>query len=306
MTNQGLVVSQPTERRRKTRHKASPLNDPKWVTLQNVAGRSGEVRAKLADTSDEGLGLILPFQLREQDVIAIKGLPGTAALAGAVKARVIHCTSIPEGYYAGLTYEEKRESAGELDETVPDLYELLQVSPKADPEMIHRVYRILAQRYHPDNTATGNERTFRAVTEAYKTLGDPEKRAAYDVNYQSNRQLRWQIFDQQQAMTGKAAEKAKRRGILELLYTARRNQPAAPSMTLHELEDLLGCPREHLEFSLWYLKENGLITRSDNARYAITAKGIDFSESEFADQEIGVNRLLEPAQPPASPVAKAG
>jgi len=302
-------VSQATERRRKSRQKNSHAKEPRWVMLQNVPGRSGEVRAKVADTSDEGLGLILPFKLREQEVIVIKGLPGTAASAGKVKARVIHCTSIPEGYHAGLTYEEKRESGGELEETVPDYYELLQVSPKADPEMIHRVYRILAQRYHPDNASTGDDGIFRGVTEAYKILSDPEKRAAYDVNYQSNRQLRWQIFDQHQAVTGKSAEKAKRRGILELLYTSRRNQPAAPSMTLHELEDLLGCPREHLEFSLWYLKENGLITRSDNARYAITAKGVDFAESELLDTELGANRLLEAAHENGStqePVAKAG
>lgn len=296
-------MSQGKERRRKARHKISSATGPVWVMLQNVPGRSGEVRAKVADMSDEGLGLTLPFKLPEQEVIAIQGLPGTA---GAVKARVIYCASIPEGYHAGLTYEEKRESAGELEEAVPDFYELLQVSPKADPEMIHRVYRILAQRYHPDNTATGDESAFRSVTEAYRILSDPEKRASYDVNYQSNRQLRWQIFDQRQATTGKSAEKAKRRGILELLYTARRNQPAAPSMTLHELEDLLGCPREHLEFSLWYLKENGLIARSDNARYAITAKGVDYSEAESPEEVIEVNRLLEPARAPSSPITKAG
>ncbi len=266
--------------------------------LQNVPGRSGEVRARVADLSDEGLGVVLPFKLRENEVIVVKGLPGTTAATGLIKVRVVHCTSVSEGYHAGLTYEEKREEAGELEETVPDYYEILQVSTKADPEMIHRVYRILAQRYHPDNTTTGNESAFRSITEAYSILSDPEKRAAYDVNYQSNRQLRWQIFDQDQAVTGKAAEKAKRRGILDLLYTSRRNQPAAPSMTLHELEDLLGCPREHLEFSLWYLRENGLITRSDNARYAITAKGVDFTETEASEPERPSTFLLPAAREP--------
>ena len=173
--------------------------------------------------------------------------------------------------------------------------------------MIHRVYRILAQRYHPDNTTTGNDNAFRAITEAYSVLSDPEKRAAYDVSFQSNCQLRWQIFDQSQAVTGKAAEKAKRRGILDLLYTSRRNQPAAPSMTLHELEDLLGCPREHLEFSLWYLKENGLIIRSDNARYSITAKGVDLTEGDGTEPERSSNYLLPAAQGPHAeePVAQA-
>jgi curved DNA-binding protein CbpA len=298
-------MSQVTERRRRTRQSQARGIEPKWVMLQNVPGRSGEVRARIADVSDDGLGVVLPFKLREEDVIVIKGLPGTA---GQVKARVVHCSSTSEGYHAGLAYEEKRESAGELDETVPDYYEILQISNKADPEMIHRVYRILAQRYHPDNVTTGNETAFRAITEAYSVLSEPEKRAAYDVNFQSNRQLRWQIFDQQEAVTGKAAEKAKRRGILDLLYTSRRNQPAAPSMTLHELEDLLGCPREHLEFSLWYLKENGLITRSDNARYAITAKGVDFTEADSSEPDRPSNYLLPAARGVRGeePVAQAG
>ena len=297
-------MSQGTERRRKPRQARVGGSDAIWVALQNVPGRSGDVRARVADVSDQGVGLILPFKLRENDVIVVKGLPGTSGSAGKVKVRVVHCTAIPEGYHAGLTYEEKRESAGELEETVPDYYELLQVSTTADPEMIHRVYRILAQRYHPDNVNTGNEDSFRAVTEAYSVLSNPEKRAAYDVNYHANRKLRWEIFDQNQAVTGKAAEKTKRRGILDLLYTSRRNQPASPAMTLHELEDLLGCPREHLEFSLWYLRENGLITRSDNARYAITAKGVDFTEAEAEATEPG--RPASYLLPAASPVAQAG
>ena len=71
---------------------------------------------------------------------------------------------------------------------------------------------------------------------------------------------------------GKLAEKAKRKGVLDLLYTKRCNEPEKPTLNLHELEDLLGCPREHLEFSLWYLKENGLVVRMDNGRFAVTAK----------------------------------
>ena len=90
--------------------------------------------------------------------------------------------------------------------------------------------------------------------------------------------MRWKIFDQDDAAIGKRAEASKRRGILDLLYTARMNQPAHPVMTIHELEDLLGCPREHLEFSLWYLRENAFIVRSDNGRFHITAKGVDRAE----------------------------
>ncbi|MBV8820086.1 MAG: hypothetical protein JO022_17105 [Acidobacteriaceae bacterium] len=67
--------------------------------------------------------------------------------------------------------------------------------------------------------------------------------------------------------------------MLLIMYTRRRNEPAHPAMTLHEMEDLLGCPKEHLEFGLWYLKEKGYIVRGDNARYSITAAGVEAAES---------------------------
>ena len=47
-----------------------------------------------------------------------------------------------------------------------DYYEILQVSDSAEPDTINRVYRLFAQRYHPDNQETGNETRFREITEA--------------------------------------------------------------------------------------------------------------------------------------------
>ena len=61
-----------------------------------------------------------------------------------------------------------------------DYYEILQISPNAEPETVHRVFRLLAQRYHPDNAETGNEAQFRVLNEAYRVLSDPEQRARYD------------------------------------------------------------------------------------------------------------------------------
>ena len=51
-----------------------------------------------------------------------------------------------------------------------DYYEALQISSNAEPETIHRVYRMLAQRFHPDNKDTGNATQFRLVSEAYEVL----------------------------------------------------------------------------------------------------------------------------------------
>jgi hypothetical protein len=47
-----------------------------------------------------------------------------------------------------------------------------------------------------------------------------------------------------------------------------------------ELERLSDCPREHLEFHLWYLKAKGWIARQENGTLAITVEGIDRANSE--------------------------
>ncbi len=59
-------------------------------------------------------------------------------------------------------------------------YEILQVDPGADQEIIERVYRLLVKRYHPDNGHSGEASKFRTLIEAYSILSNPEKRAAND------------------------------------------------------------------------------------------------------------------------------
>src|SRR5262245_24863420 len=75
-----------------------------------------------------------------------------------------------------------------------DFYEVLQISVTAEPDTVHRVYRLLAQRYHPDNAETGNELRFRQVSEAYRVLSDPEQRARYDVAHERQQQQRWRLI----------------------------------------------------------------------------------------------------------------
>jgi hypothetical protein len=291
-------MSEVSERRRKARLK--PVRNPHEVTLLNVPGSAGEIQAKVLDMNEIGLGVETDCVLELNAVIIVKGQLGQDGATSKARARVVRCDAIPGGYRTGLALENGPGQNGKAGEAVPDHYEVLQISPNADPDMIHRVYRLLAQRYHPDNTSSGDEKAFRAITDAYETLSEPEKRAAYDVHLHAYRMVRWRFFDQRQAAIGKIAEKSKRRGLLELLYTQRCNEPEKPSMNLHELEDLLGCPREHLEFSLWYLKENGLVVRMDNGRFAVTAKGVDWAEKEEASERLREDRLL-----PASPGADA-
>ena len=63
-----------------------------------------------------------------------------------------------------------------------DYYELLQVERTADDGVIKSSYRKLAMQFHPDRNpgCQTSEATFKAISEAYDVLKDPQKRAAYD------------------------------------------------------------------------------------------------------------------------------
>src|SRR3954467_3275362 len=62
-----------------------------------------------------------------------------------------------------------------------DYYKVLGVDKKASQDDIKKAYRKLARQYHPDtNKDTGAEERFKQISEAYDTLGDPEKRKKYD------------------------------------------------------------------------------------------------------------------------------
>ncbi|HEX4984751.1 MAG TPA: DnaJ C-terminal domain-containing protein [Burkholderiales bacterium] len=62
-----------------------------------------------------------------------------------------------------------------------DYYEILGVARDASEADIKKAYRKLAHKYHPDvSKDAGTEEKFKEVAEAYQTLKDPEKRAAYD------------------------------------------------------------------------------------------------------------------------------
>jgi len=63
-----------------------------------------------------------------------------------------------------------------------DYYELLEVERGADDATIKSSYRKLAMRWHPDKNPgdAEAEARFKAISEAYDCLKDPQKRAAYD------------------------------------------------------------------------------------------------------------------------------
>ncbi|RKF23480.1 molecular chaperone DnaJ [Altericroceibacterium spongiae] len=69
-----------------------------------------------------------------------------------------------------------------MSATEIDFYELLEVERTADEKTLKSAYRKLAMRYHPDRNPgdAEAEAKFKAVSQAYDCLKDPQKRAAYD------------------------------------------------------------------------------------------------------------------------------
>ena len=62
-----------------------------------------------------------------------------------------------------------------------DYYEVLGIAKNASGDEIKKAYRTLARKYHPDvNKEAGAETKFKEINEAYQTLSDDKKRAAYD------------------------------------------------------------------------------------------------------------------------------
>jgi curved DNA-binding protein len=74
-----------------------------------------------------------------------------------------------------------------------DYYAALGVDKKAGADEIKKAYRKLARKYHPDVSKEKDAKEkFQEVSEAYETLKDPEKKAAYDQlgSYQPGQDFR--------------------------------------------------------------------------------------------------------------------
>jgi curved DNA-binding protein CbpA len=167
-------------------------------------------------------------------------------------------------------------------DNIADYYETLQINANAEPETIHRVYRMLAQRFHPDNTETGNAARFRQISEAYEILSVPEKRARYDVAHQQRQQDRWRLVSKgAEAENDFAAEQILRLTVLEVLYTKRRVDTQSPGVFIYDLEQLTGRPREHVEFTIWFLVQKKFIVRGDSSVLQITADGVEYLEQNY-------------------------
>lgn len=172
-----------------------------------------------------------------------------------------------------------------------DYYEFLQISQHADYETIHRVYRYLASRFHPDNPETGDPEKFFLLKTAYDVLSDPERRSEYDREYERDNTVRTPLSESVDFMDQVQGELNRRLAVLAVLYYKRRSNPFDPQVSLAEIELRMGFPRDYLDFTTWYLTKKGYITRADNSDFSLTAEGVDFIETQRVKIPV-LNKLL--------------
>ena len=176
-----------------------------------------------------------------------------------------------------------------------DYYEVLQISPRAELETIKRVFKLLAVRVHPDNPATGDAEQFRKLKEAYETLSDPSRREVYDLALEQHSQEPLAVFEMSDFSAGVDGEMNRRVGILCLLYNSRRANEDKPGLSIMDLEKLMGFPREHLSFAVWYLKNRQYVTSGESSDIVITSEGIDYLESNLPTSHVAY-KLLKSAE----------
>src|ERR1043166_8909962 len=110
---------------------------------------SGEARG--IDISASGLGIESAREIKAGSVVYVQARDGS--LEGG--CLVVYFIRRGLKYHIGLeSREEVENSPPKMSKPAnpsaePDYYDVLQISPKADLETIHRVFRIMAVRFHP-------------------------------------------------------------------------------------------------------------------------------------------------------------
>jgi hypothetical protein len=171
------------------------------------------------------------------------------------------------------------------------LYQLLHVDRDAHATIIRYAYRFLAAQYHPDNGETGDAEKFRIITDAWQTLSDEGKRAAYDMSLGAQEQTKGVTQHKAQAKVNEYGrdslpnipkagitwhETELRLAILQVLLAARKKKPSSGGASGKMLMDCLQLDSIiEIEFALWYLRENHYIETGERV-FMITGKGLDY------------------------------
>lgn len=278
------------------------------LTWRSRDGKAYSTEAFGLDISSAGLGIESTCELKAGSIVYVQ------AKDGSVKGdcEVVHCTRRGAKFHIGFELRDepaqKKETPGQPNRSdrEPDHYETLQINCKADAQTIHRVYHIMAARFHPDNRDTGDLEQFLRMKRAYAVLSDPARRMEYDALLEKDREAGPNpVFALKDFVTGVKAEANRRLGVLSLLYNRRQTNPDHPGVSLLDLEREMAFPREYLSFTMWYLLAKDFVALADNSDYALTAAGVDYVERKAGTNAI-VSKLLNPGASrvqPATPSA---
>ena len=188
-------------------------------------------------------------------------------------------------------------------------YETLEVSASASFETVERVFRYLAQRYHPDSTEHGDIQKFAQIAEAYEVLGDLEKRAKFDIELAQQKVAEVELVEGAGTIGDDTAD---RHRLLSLFYAQRRKDIKNPGLGINTVEQLMGIPVEVLDFHVWFFREKGWIQREEGGAISITADGVEKLEASAERQAeqsrlriTDTNHLPAPAVAPAPAPAPA-
>ena len=109
-----------------------------------------------------------------------------------------------------------------------DYYELLDVPCSADKQQLRAAYRRLAMRYHPDHAGDdpAAEERFKLIAEAWRVLGDDDKRADYDAWLELHQ--RYVSMPELAAMPQKHARMSSRQGAERRRERCARRESRRP------------------------------------------------------------------------------
>ncbi len=278
------------------RAQRKPLQKKYSISWQDENRTTHSAQVQGTDVSDSGVSLRCPQEVRTGTLLYIQAEDGDPTWYGIVR----HSARRGDFYHIGIELDEssKTRSSVEIEDAL-DYYEFLQISPNAQSETLHRVYRFLASRYHPDNPETGDPEKFLLLNRAYEVLSEPMRRAQYDEFRKARPACRHEIFESVDFLDGIEGEMNRRLAVLSLLYRKCRGSIHDPSISLLDLEAHMGFPREYLDFTIWYLRSKKYVTQDDGAALALTSSGVDYVEANYSSLPL-MGKLLNAGCRPAS------
>ena len=87
-------------------------------------------------------------------------------------------SSFPFRNFSSTTAEEEPEKRLNINKM--DYYQILEVSPNANPKALKKAYFRIAKKYHPDVYSGINTDYFKKANEAFTVLKNPLKRKEYN------------------------------------------------------------------------------------------------------------------------------